>query len=125
MCKKTCYGPQFVTPDGVPNMNPSSYSRHKIRTALTTTCDCSIEWRPSVQAITCTLAPVTLANPSHNSRNARVHLPSRATTQGMSFRATTQGMPQQVHLEGTIQRLVDHAHPIDTHILLHYCLALL
>ncbi|QCD90033.1 hypothetical protein DEO72_LG4g985 [Vigna unguiculata] len=38
------------------------YSRHKINTSLATTGDCSIEWRPSVQATTRTLTPVTLAN---------------------------------------------------------------
>jgi len=47
----------------------------------------------SVRATTRTLTPATLANLSHNSRIARVHPPSRATTQGMSFWATTQGMP--------------------------------
>ncbi|QCD78984.1 hypothetical protein DEO72_LG1g2621 [Vigna unguiculata] len=49
---------------------------------------------PFVLAITSTLRPATLANPSHNSRVPRVHLPSRATTQEMLFRATTQGIPR-------------------------------
>jgi len=47
---------------------------------------------PSVRATTCIVTSKTLANPSHNSRNARVHSSSQATTQEMSFRATTQGM---------------------------------
>ncbi|QCD93529.1 hypothetical protein DEO72_LG5g1604 [Vigna unguiculata] len=60
-----------------------------------------MEWRPSVRATTRTLTSATLANPSHNSRNARVHPPSRATTQGMSFRVTTQGMPRVYSLSQT------------------------
>jgi len=47
-----------------------------------------------VQATTRTLTSATLDNSTHKSRNAHVHLPSRATTQGMPFRVTTQGMPR-------------------------------
>ncbi|QCD84003.1 hypothetical protein DEO72_LG2g4353 [Vigna unguiculata] len=49
---------------------------------------------PSVRATTHTLTLTTLANSSHNSRVPRVHPPSRATTQEISFRAITQGMPR-------------------------------
>jgi len=49
---------------------------------------------PSIRAITRTLKPVTLVNPSHNSRFPRVHPQFGATTQEMSFRVTTQGMPR-------------------------------
>jgi len=38
---------------------------------------------PSVHVTTHTLTPITLTNPSHNSKVPRVHPPSRATTQGM------------------------------------------
>jgi len=41
----TCYGPHFVTPGGVPNMNHNSYSRHKIGN-MATTRGCLIKWRP-------------------------------------------------------------------------------
>jgi len=107
---ETCYGPHSVTLGGVPNTNHSSYSRHKINTSPSTTYDCSIEWRPSIRATTRTLTPAILANPSYNSRNARVHPPSRATTQGMPFRATTQGMSHVYPLsrattQGTLQQV--------------------
>ena len=61
-CGKPCYEPHSVKPGGVSNTNHKMYSRHKINTSLATTGDCSIEWRPSVQATTRTLTPVTLAN---------------------------------------------------------------
>jgi len=67
----SCYGPHSATPGGIPNTNHNSYSRHKINTSLATTCDCSIEWRPSVQATTHTLTLVTHIIPSHNSRNVQ------------------------------------------------------
>jgi len=54
---------------------------------------------PSVRATTRTLTPVTLANPSHNSRVPRVHLPNQAITQEMSFRATTQRICSEPQLK--------------------------
>jgi len=40
---------------------------------------------PFVPATTRTLTLATLANPSHNSRDPRVHPPSQAATQEMSL----------------------------------------
>jgi len=98
-------------PNGVPTTNHSSYSRHKINISLATTYDCSIEWRPSVRATTRILTSVTLVNPTHNSRNARVNPPSQVKTEGIPFRAITQEMLQQRSSSRYHQSLVDHAHP--------------
>ena len=73
--EKSCYEPRSVTLGGLSNTNHNSYSQHKINTSLDTTCDCSIEWRPSVRALTRTLTLVPPTILSHNSRNA-TRLPS-------------------------------------------------
>ena len=88
--RETYYKPHSITLGGVPNMNivrnvprlPNSSANYRGGNLLD----------PSVQVTTCTLTLATLANPSHNSRIPRVHPPSRATTQEMSFQATTQKM---------------------------------
>jgi len=80
-------------PGRVPNTNHNSYSSQDYQNRRLTPKR-AIFLDASVRATTGTLTSATLANPSHNSRNARVHPPSRAITQGMSFRVTTQGMPR-------------------------------
>ncbi|QCD79255.1 hypothetical protein DEO72_LG1g2894 [Vigna unguiculata] len=65
----SCYRPRSATPGGVPNTNHNLYSQHKINTSLAITCECSIKWRPSVQATTHTLTTVSLTVLSHNSRD--------------------------------------------------------
>jgi len=101
--RENCYGPHSVTPSGVPNTKHSSYLSQDYQTRRLT-LKRTIFLGPSLPATTRTLTPATLTNPSHNSRNARVHPPSQATTQGMSIRATTQGMSRVYSLsQGTTQ----------------------
>ena len=88
---ENCYGPHSITPGGDPNMNHSLYLSQYYQTRQLTPKR-KIFLDPSIWATTRTLTSITLANSSHNSRNACVHPPSRATTQGMSFQVTTQGM---------------------------------
>ncbi|QCD83631.1 hypothetical protein DEO72_LG2g3977 [Vigna unguiculata] len=88
-----CYGSYTVTPGGVPKCEHSS-QRPKTTKLVNKLLRRAIYLDPSVLATTSTFTPATLANPSHNSRVPRVHLPSRATTQEMRFRATTQGIPR-------------------------------
>jgi len=89
--RETYYGPHSVTLGGVPNTNHSSYLSQDYQ-ILWLTPKREFFLDQSVRAITPTLTPTTLSNPNHNSRNARVHPPSRATTQGMPLRAKSQGM---------------------------------
>ena len=104
--RETCYRPHSVTPGEVPNTNHSSYLSQDYQTRRLIPKR-AIFLDPAVQATTRTLTLARLADPSHNSRNARIHLPSRATSQrmsrvcllsraitsGISFWAITQGIP--------------------------------
>ncbi|QCE14224.1 hypothetical protein DEO72_LG11g1223 [Vigna unguiculata] len=81
----------------------------------------AIHLDPSVLATTSTLTPATLANPSHNSRVPRVHLPSRATTQEMLFRATTQGFLVSIcHPEPQLKRCYSEPQLKEYHVLNPY-----
>jgi len=74
-CGKPCYGSYTVTPGGVPKYEYSS-QRSKTTKLVSQLLRKAIYLDPSVLAITSTLTPETLTNPSHNSRVSRVHLPS-------------------------------------------------
>ncbi|QCD94351.1 hypothetical protein DEO72_LG5g2434 [Vigna unguiculata] len=87
-----CYGSYTVAPGGVPKFEHSS-QRPKTTNLVSQLLRRAIYLDPSILATTSTLTPATLANPSHNSRDPRVHPPSQATTQEMLVRATTQGIP--------------------------------
>jgi len=57
-CGLSSYELQFITQDGVPNMNHNLYSQHKISTILAITRNSLIKWRPSVRATTHTFTLV-------------------------------------------------------------------
>jgi len=93
--RETFYGPPSTTLGRVHNTNQSSYSRHKISTSLAATLDCSIEWRPFIQATTHTHTHIdnirqsepqlkecscSSAIPSHNSKDAISSHNSRKAT---------------------------------------------
>ncbi|QCD78850.1 F-type H+-transporting ATPase subunit c [Vigna unguiculata] len=83
--------PHSVTPDGDPNANHGSYSRHKISTSQATTYDCSIKYRlaepPSLPSTTCPgLASI-----------------GPGVGQGTAARQAVEGIARQPEAEGKIR----------------------